>query len=361
MNERLLSLDVFRGMTIFLMILVNTPGSWNYVYAPLLHAPWHGCTPTDLVFPFFMFIVGVSMAISYSKFQLENRIWIQKAIKRGSIIILIGLLLNWFPFYDKNINDLRVFGVLQRIGMAFIPAAIMISWAKPKLIPYVIMLILVSYWAILGLDSPAPFTLEDNVVKKIDIWLVGANHMYKGYGVPFDPEGFLSTLPSIATILIGYIVGCEILSKITLLNKIQRLLWAGSILIALGYFWHLLGFPLNKPLWSSSYVLFTAGLAMIFLSILIIIIDINKFASWTYIFKAFGQNPLATFILAGLLTKIISRIKIENESLYAWTYKTIYQSTFGNYLGSFLFALTMVMVIGCVAWYLDKKNIMIKV
>jgi len=361
MKQRLLSLDVFRGMTIFFMILVNTPGSWQYVYPPLLHAPWDGCTPTDLVFPFFMFIVGVSLAISYTKFKGDKSSWIKKAIYRGLKIILLGLLLNWFPFYDKNISDLRYFGVLQRIGLAFIPAAIIISMVNKKNIYYIITVILLGYWGVIYSGGNNAFTLEGNIVGRMDLWLFGESHVYKGYGVPFDPEGLLSTIPAVGTILLGYMAGLIILTEIDLIYKLRKMITVGALLTVLGYVWSLLGFPINKPLWSSSYVLYTGGLAILFLGLLIWIIDVYKVVKWVYIFKAFGQNPLVTFILSGVLVKILLKIKIGSINLYGWLYQSVYQPFLGNYLGSFVFALSIVMLIWCVAYILEKKDILIKV
>jgi predicted acyltransferase len=362
MNQRLLALDVFRGMTIFFMIVVNTPGSWNYVYAPLLHAKWDGCTPTDLVFPFFMFIVGVSMAISYSKFEgAKNEEWIKKAISRGLKIILIGLLLNWFPFFTKNIAELRFFGVLQRIGLSFMIAGIIVSFVQKKYLWIVLSAILLSYWAILLSVGEGALTLEGNVVRTVDLALFGESHIYKGYGIPFDPEGLLSTLPAIGTVLLGYIIGKNMMLQSDIYKKIQNLLVYGIGCVSTGLLWSYLGFPINKPIWSSSYVLFTGGLAMLFLAGMIWIIDVLNFKKWTYIFKAFGQNPLVCYALSGLIVKTILLINIGDQNLYAWLYTSVYQPIFGNYFGSLMFALSLVMTIWVIAWMMDRKGIIVKV
>ena len=173
-SKRLLALDVFRGMTIFFMIVVNTPGSWSHVYAPLLHAKWKGCTPTDLVFPFFLFIVGVSMAYSFRKYEVADRsLWIKKVLKRTFLIFIIGIALNWFPFYNTNIADLRIFGVLQRIALGFGGAAFVVIFFGKKLVPIVMIAILLLYWAILlyfGGDDP--LSLKDNAVRLLDLKLL---------------------------------------------------------------------------------------------------------------------------------------------------------------------------------------------
>jgi predicted acyltransferase len=362
MNQRLLALDVFRGMTIFFMIVVNTPGSWSYVYAPLLHAKWDGCTPTDLVFPFFMFIVGVSMAISYSKFEGTNdKDWIKKAVGRGLKIILIGLLLNWFPFFTKNIADLRIFGVLQRIGLSFMVAGILVSMVNKKYLWVLLAAILFSYWAILLSVGEGALSLEGNLVKSIDLVLFGVAHIYKGYGIPFDPEGLLSTLPAIGTVLLGYISGKNMMLQSDLYKKIKQLLLYGIVCLSAGLLWSFLGFPINKPIWSSSYVLFTGGLAMLFLAGMIWIIDVLNYKKWTYIFKAFGQNPLVCYALSGLFVKTMLLISVGEQNLYAWLYTSAFQPIFGNYFGSLMFALSLVMLIWLIAWVMDRKGIIVKV
>lgn len=362
MNQRLLALDVFRGMTIFFMIVVNTPGSWNFVYAPLLHAKWDGCTPTDLVFPFFMFIVGVSMAISYSKFEGTNdKEWIKKAISRGLKIIFIGLLLNWFPFFTKNISELRLFGVLQRIGLSFLVTGVLITLVHKKYLWVVLGVILASYWTLLLSAGGQALTLEGNLVRTIDLALFGESHIYKGYGIPFDPEGLLSTLPAIGTVLLGYITGKTMILIPEMNIKLKNLLLYGLGCIAVGLIWSNVGFPINKPIWSSSYVLFTGGLAMLMLAVMLWVIDVMNYKKWTYVFRAFGQNPLVCYALSGLIVKTILLINIGEQNLYAWSYTSIFQPIFGDYFGSLMFALSFVMIIWVIAWIMDRKGIIVKV
>lgn len=362
MGQRLFSLDVFRGMTIFFMIVVNTPGSWNYVYAPLQHAKWDGCTPTDLVFPFFMFIVGVSMAISFKKYEaISKNDWIKKAVSRGIKIIIIGLLLNWYPFFTKNIADLRVFGVLQRIGLSFLIAGLIVAYIRVRYLWSAIALLLLGYWAILLSIGKDGLSLEGNLVRTLDLYLIGENHIYKGYGIPFDPEGLLSTLPAVGTILIGFIAGKKIANTASVLLNINWLSTFGVIFIIIGLIWSLIGFPINKPIWSSSYVLYTAGMAMVMLSVLMWVIDIKGYHRWTYVFNAFGKNPLITFILSGILVKTASLIKIGDLKLFNWLYINVYQVIFGDYLGSLVFALSVVMFIWLIAWWMDRRGIIVKV
>jgi len=362
-SNRLLALDVFRGMTIFLMIIVNTPGSWSYVYAPLRHAPWDGCTPTDLVFPFFLFIVGVAMSYSFKKYSEAARgAWIAKVMKRTLMIFIIGLLLNWFPFYNKSIGDLRIFGVLQRIALGYGGAGLLIIFFRRKFLPFVLVIILIAYYLILVLyGGPDPLSLEHNLVRKIDLFLVGKNHMYGGYGMSFDPEGLLSSFPSIGTALLGYSSGNILLSDNTLTDNIRHLVLLGLASITVALIWHYAGFPINKPIWSSSYVLFTGGLAMTFIGLLLWLIDVKKWKSWTGFFRVFGLNPLFSYILSVLFVKIFFLITIGDKNLYAWLYSSVFQNVFGSFAGSLIFAVSFGFLVWIFSSVLYKRGIVIKV
>jgi len=362
-HQRLLALDIFRGMTIFFMIVVNTPGSWSHVYAPLLHAKWDGCTPTDLVFPFFLFIVGVSMAFSFRKFSLEKRgEWISKVIKRTALIFAIGIALNWFPFFDQHISELRIFGVLQRIALGYGCAALIVIFFKEKHIPMLSIFILLAYWLLLLFaGGEDPLSLQDNLVRKIDLALLGENHIYGGYGIPFDPEGILSTLPSIVTALAGYLVGKLILSNQSLKTRITKMVIGGLALIGIAVSWHYLGCPINKPIWSSSYVLFTAGLAMCFLGLLLTITDLWGQHKWAFPFKVFGLNPLISYILSSIVSTMTGVILIGGKSLTSWLYGTIYQPWFGYKLGSLIFALDVVALVFIFAYLLYRNGKVVKV
>lgn len=362
---RFTSLDVFRGMTIFFMIIVNTPGSWTYVYSPLLHAKWHGCTPTDLVFPSFLFVIGLAMAISFKKYDAVNRkLLVKKILKRTFYIFLIGLLLNWFPFYNTHISDLRIFGVLQRIALAFMGAGLLIAFIKKtNLLVVTAMALMLLHWAILfvfGGDNP--FSLEGNIGRTIDLKLLGETHLYGGFGIPFDPEGLLGTLSSIAQVIIGFLLGKKITSSYPAEASMVKFTVMVSVgLLVSGY---LIGYvyPINKPLWTGSYVLYTSGIIGLVLALLIWIIDVKKQEKWTYVFKVYGLNPLISYIMSIFVVKIfLYLIKIDGQNLYAWLYEHIYQANFGNYFGSFLFALSFVMFIWLFAYALYRKGKIIKV
>ena len=376
MKNRLLSIDVMRGMTIFFMIIVNTPGTWDHVYAPLRHAKWHGCTPTDLVFPFFLFIVGVSMAMSFSKMLGSSSLTKErgrltaKILRRTTLIFLVGLFLNWFPFYHKHISDLRILGVLQRIALAYGGAALLIVFIRDKKVLGVVAgLILLAYWGLMylfGVDG-SPYSLEGNLATWLDPKILGEAHVYGGFGIPFDPEGLVSTIPGIAHVLIGYFVGLQILTlkkdqdqRLAEPNQLLSLIGIGAALTIGGLVWNY-GFPINKPLWTSSYVLFTCGLGTLFLTLLVWLIDHRQWTAWSYPFRAFGLNPLVSYALSGLFVNLmLVTLKWNDTNAYAWLYESVFQPTFGNLNGSLAFAICYTLFILLFAVVLYRRNVVIK-
>lgn len=365
--NRYLALDVLRGLTIAAMITVNNPGSWSHIYAPLRHSEWHGCTPTDLVFPFFLFVVGVSMFFSFSKYgNVLNRDSLIRLTKRTILIFAIGLFLNSFPQWAKDFSKLRILGVLQRIAIVYGIASLIVLSARKTWLPYISAAILLLYWAILFyFGSDDPYSLNGNATLSFDRMVLGENHMYHGFGIPFDPEGLLSTIPAIVTALLGYMAGALI--KETEKQKIpQRLIITGIAGIAAGLLWGIF-FPINKPLWTSSYVLFTAGWASVILAVLIWVIDIKSYKKWTSFFVVFGMNPLFIFALSGLWAITISRIvRFDNgegkmTNGYSWIYHHVFEVLAGPLNGSLLFALAHVCFFWLIAWILYRKKIFIKV
>ncbi|NND08415.1 MAG: hypothetical protein HKN87_18705 [Saprospiraceae bacterium] len=361
MGKRKLSIDVLRGMTIFFMIIVNSPGSWEFVYRPLRHAPWNGCTPTDLVFPFFVFIVGLSMSYSFRKYHARERsAWVKKIVSRTLLIFLVGLLLNWFPFFNKSIADLRIFGVLQRIALAYgLGGMLIIFLAKYYKWAFAVVLLLY-WWLLIQFGGIQPLSLEENAVRYLDLFLWGDQHLYHGYGLPFDPEGLLSALPAVGTVLFGFYVGKTMQAIDQHPKQIRALTIIGLTAAIIGMIWHYLGFPINKPLWSSSYVLFSGGLACLFLAVLIFFIDHLGYRKWTYVFRAFGLNPLISYVLSGLILKTLFLIKIGEVNLYGWLYVSVFQSLLGDYLGSLVQAISYTMFIWLFAWWLYAYNRVIK-
>ncbi len=372
--KRYLSLDFFRGLTIALMIVVNTPGTWEHVYGPLRHAEWHGCTPTDLVFPFFLFIVGVALWFTYGKSESLSSAIATRLLRRTLLIFLIGLALNAFPFYSTNWGSLRIMGVLQRIGLAFGAAGFLCVLLPKRAIPWVAAVLLLLYWFLLGLfGGDAPYSKEGNLVRHIDILLLGEKHLYKGFGLPFDPEGLLSTLPAVVNVLLGYLTGNWISDARPYSDDSQkhkkelclRLLRNGVLVAIGGLLWELV-FPINKPIWTSSYVLYTSGLAMIFLSACIWMFDIKGWSRVAKPFLVFGANPLFAFVLSGLIVKTLMRFRSVGpdgvvKTAYGWLYPNLFAPINDGPFGSLLFALAYAALIWLFCWILYKKNIYIKI
>lgn len=365
-TDRLISLDIFRGMTVAFMIIVNTPGSWKYVYSPLRHSSWHGCTPTDLVFPFFLFIVGVSTWYSLEKYGNEiNSGSLLRILRRTVTIFALGLLLAIFPYFARDYSTLRIPGVLQRIAIAYGIGSVLCLMISRKYLWIVLALILLIYWAIMALfGGPDPFSLEGNFARKVDMAVLGVNHIYKGFGVPFDPEGLMSTFPAVGTVIIGYYTGSIIGKGKAQASVTLKLLLLGTASAGLGLLWSLV-FPLNKPLWTSSYVLYAGGLAMVFLSLLYLIADAWKLQRWGTFFLVFGTNALFSFFLAGVWTKtMLYLVKIpsgdDRITLYNWIYAKICVPIAGNMNGSLLFAIVQVLIIWFVALILYRKKIFIR-
>ena len=361
-TKRLIALDAFRGITIATMIMVNTPGSWGSIYSPLRHADWHGCTPTDLVFPFFLFIVGVAMWFSFQKFNgIFNTPAALKILKRTALIFIIGLALNAFPF-AIDYSKLRILGVLQRIALAYGFGAILCLWLTPKKLIYSSIVLLLGYWLILFVGSSGnPYELETTIARTIDIALLGENHVWHGKGIPFDPEGLLSTIPSIVTVILGYLTGKTIQQSSSQDKAVLNLFLYGIPLIAAAMVWDY-WFPINKSLWTSSYVLYTAGLAMVMLAFFIWLIDVKKYGKWAHPFVVFGTNPLFVYALSILWVKTISKIPSEAYGNgYSWLYQSVFVPIAGNMNGSLLFAVSHIVVFWLILLILYKKKIFIKI
>lgn len=387
-TQRLLALDVMRGITIAGMILVNNPGSWSYVYTPLGHAAWDGLTPTDLVFPFFMFIMGISMYLSYRKFdfRLTSATFV-KLLRRSVLLFLIGLALGWLALSWRQWNalesggqtwaglwssvstltDLRILGVLQRLALvSFFGTIIALSLPK-KVLPWFIAAILAGYWLLIGLNDSYLMS-PDSIVAIIDRSLLGESHMYRdtmadGTRIAFDPEGILSTLPGIAHVLLGFWAGRLLSEKNDTREQLQSLMLFGTLLLFTGLLLQY-GFPINKKIWSSSFVLTTCGMGSLLLGLLVYVIDIRGARRWSVFFESFGVNPMAIYVLGALLSIITGNILLQNNgsviSLKSYLYTTIFQDLLGDYPGSLAFAISFVVVCWLAGHYLYKKKIYIK-
>ena len=365
--RRVYSLDVFRGITICLMIIVNTPGSWAFVYSQLSHAKWHGCSVADFVFPFFLFIVGASMRFAFVKWHhYPSKEFYSHILKRTCSIFFAGIMLNAFPFIrqDWDWSEFRYLGVLQRIALSYGLSALLIIKFDFKQLIQILASLLLFYWAILWIGGGEfPYSLEDNLVRKIDLIVLGKDHLYGGFGVRFDPEGILSTIPSIGSVIIGYLMGGMLHTTKNYNDCAKRMFIFGCITSMVGYVW---GFalPINKPLWTSSYVLFTGGIAATFLSILTYLIDIKNWKKSFWIFEVFGSNAIFLFILSGLWIKTITRIKLElgesTVSAYHYLYKTVFYPIGGDVNGSLLFAIAHVLFYWVILFWLYINKIKVK-
>jgi predicted acyltransferase len=361
-SARLMSLDVFRGMTVVFMIIVNTPGTWSHVYAPLRHAAWHGCTPTDLVFPSFLFISGVAMWYSLRKFNFEfSGASLVRILRRVALIFAVGLFLNIFPRFVRDYDTLRIMGVLQRIALAWGLGAVIVLLIKKNYIWIATAVILFGYWALMYfMGGSDPYSLEGNFARTVDLAIIGENHLYKGFGMPFDPEGLLSTLPATATVLLGFIAGGLITSKGNSWSTVGWLIFVGALLIGAGLLWGEY-FPINKPIWTSSYVLYAGGIGMVLLALLFIVVDIWNLRGWTGFFNTFGTNALFTYVLAGMLTKTLLIIKVGEVSLYNWIFTHVCSPLFEEQkLASLMFPIMLVIVIWAVGYILYRKKIIIR-
>jgi predicted acyltransferase len=384
---RHLSLDVFRGATVALMILVNNPGSWKHLYPPLAHADWHGCTPTDLVFPFFLFAVGNALAfVMPGLLAGPAAVFWRKVAQRSLLIFAIGLFLNASPFVRwaadgelvwRSWETLRTMGVLQRIALCFGAAAVVVWTFGRRGALVSVVLLLAGYWvACLTLgNAAAPYSLEGFFGTPIDRALLGTAHMYKGEGVPFDPEGLVSTLPAIAQVLLGYLVGEKVQRSPLDMTLVAQLCLAAIGLLVLAYLWQL-QMPLNKKIWTSSYVLHTTGLAMLALALLIYALEIQRSPGpWMPLcrfFEWFGKNPLFIFVLSGFVPRVLALWRWpvgtgeQGQTLFTSPLPWLYQQGFAGIgsdprLGSLLFAVANLCVYGAIAWWMNRRGIYIRV
>lgn len=371
-QERYLALDVLRGLTIALMVVVNTPGSWSHLYAPFAHAEWHGFTITDLVFPTFLFVVGNAMSFSMKKMdKMDQGVFLKKVFKRTALIFLIGWGLNAFPFFEYsesreiamiNWTEVRLLGVLQRIALCYLLASLILFYFGKKGAIIYVFVALFGYWAVLYFfgDSADPYSMLGNFGSKLDLLLIGEKNLYMGEGVAFEPEGLLSTFPSVVNVIGGYFAGKLIQQLGNNIKTVKSLFLGGVVLIILCLIWDM-AFPINKKLWTSSYVLLTVGLDLFLIGFLIMVIEVWKKRSWTYPFEVFGRNPLILYVLSGVLITLFYSIEIGGTSLKGIIYEAAYTSWLSDKNASLLFALSYMLLIWLIGFWMDRKKIYIKV
>ena len=393
--ERLLSLDVFRGMTVAGMLLVNNPGTWSAIYPPLQHAPWHGWTPTDLIFPFFLFIVGITTELSLRARRArgdDERAIIRQIFRRGSLIFLFGLILSAFPFFtwtptipgnpDPSFWDrvvdrfehLRVMGVLQRIGLAYLFGALLTLRTTWKQQVGILAALLFGYWALMTLvpvpdtGIPGRFVLdkpEALLSAWIDRTVFTPDHLWIG-SKTWDPEGLLSTLPAIGTMMLGVFAGRWIGQPRPLNDRLAAMFAIGAFVMVAGLVWNWV-FPINKSIWTSSYVLFTAGMGAVTLATCMWLIDVVGVRQWTFPFVVYGMNPMLAFLGSGLMARLTSSVltfdtgdgtRVSAQGLF---FKTVYASWLPPREASFAYALSFVAFWFVILWAAWKRGFVLKV
>lgn len=403
-QERFLSLDVFRGLTIALMIVVNTPGTGAKIYDYLIHAQWFGFTLADLVFPSFLFAVGNSMSFSMLKMKQApaKDVWF-KIIKRTLIIFLLGYFMYWFPFFEvgasgalmlKPISETRIMGVLQRISLCYFFASFIFYFFSEKAAILISVGVLLAYWLMLYMFGEQGFELEvaTNAVAKLDLSVLGSGHIYKRDSIPFDPEGLLSTLPAIVNVVMGYIAGIFIQKKGKSFEGISQLFMVGFALTSLALWWDLI-FPISKKLWTSPFVLYTVGLDLAIMAILIYLVEIKKVnagvssherslsflglrwdslimtslferisSGFVSFFDVFGKNPLFIYLFSELFFVTLCLIPVGNGlSAFGWGSERIFQNIAPGAFGSLLTAIAYLLICWLLGYVLHKKHLYIKI
>lgn len=355
-STRFYALDALRGLAIALMILVNTPGSWQHVYSPLLHARWDGFTFADIVFPAFLFVVGAAMFYSLRHAEL-NGATLARIAKRSALLFGIGVLLNWFPF-TTDIAQLRIFGVLQRIALCYAVAAVLVLLLKGRYLPLLAGSILLLYWGLLlGFGTAEPYSLSGNAVLQLDLYLLGGAHLYQGFGIAFDPEGLLSSLPAVVSVLAGYYAAAQLKVRsaqagaLWLLNAALVLLLAAWLC---SMFW-----PVNKALWSGSYVLLSVAILLLILAALVWLCDVRQQRTLLQPLIVYGSNPLFIYILAWLWAVSAALIPVAGSNLYQYSFELLAQMLAPK-AASLLFALLHVIWFWWLSLLLYRRNIIIK-
>lgn len=376
-SNRLVSLDAFRGITILGMIMVNNPGTWSAMYGPLRHADWHGWTPTDLIFPFFLFIVGVAIVFANSgklSKGTQKKELVISALKRSLILFGLGLIMAAYPVFTfepefgfrPGLEKLRIMGVLQRIALCYFAATLIFLYFKPKMQYVWLFSLVILYWlamTFIPVPGHGAGLFDDkinNLAAFIDRGILG-EHLWVGTGRQWDPEGLLSTIPAISTTLIGVWAGHILRNKeYDQTRKVAELMVVGSILIIIGYVWDW-HFPINKPIWSSSYAIFTGGQGMVGMALCYWFVDVKGYKKWTQPFVVYGVNAITVFFMSGIIARTLGLFSIGDVTVQRWIFLTFFDSWLSTINASFAYSLVWVFLWYLILLVMYRKNIIIKV
>lgn len=367
LQNRYLAIDVMRGLTLVLMIVVNMSISGELSYSQLLHAPWFGFTLTDLVFPTFLFVVGSAMVFTLPRYEnMGDAAFLSKTIRRAILIFICGFAVSNFPFFRfingeiifMKIENLRILGVLQRIGICFALASLLLHYVGKKGAIIYSIAALFLYWFLMA--HFGDYSLENNAALKLDLSLIGASHLYKGEGIPFDPEGILGIIPSLVNILAGFLVVDFLRQNPNKKDAALKIAIFGIISIILANIWGQF-FPISKKIWTSSYVCLTIGIDCLILATLVYFIDILGFKKGSYYFEVFGKNTLFIYIFAEILMAVLWMVTINGKELMMVIHDDFFAKIAPIKLASFLFALAFMQACWFVGYLLDKNKIYIRV
>lgn len=363
---RSLAIDVMRGMTLALMVVVNMSID-DSSYGWLLHAAWHGLTLTDLVFPSFLFLVGASLSHTLAGYARAGEpALLRRILTRTVALFLLGVALNWFPFVYADPaghwsaiapGHVRILGVLQRISLAYGSAALIVHYGGRAAAVSCLVLGLLGYWWILG--AFGDYSLPGNAVLKLDALLLGRAHLYHGEAIAFDPEGLLSTLPAVANVLAGYLAGHYLREAGAGYEAIAKLLLCACGCVAVALAWNGV-LPINKKLWTSSYALCTIGIDLATLATLVYWVDLRGLRGWTRPFTVLGRNTLFVFLLSELGERLLYRVRVGQDSLFDVLYEQGFQPWSGDAPGALLYALCYLGLCWLAAWEMHRRRIYLR-
>jgi|WetSurMetagenome_2_1015567.scaffolds.fasta_scaffold00001_121 predicted acyltransferase len=364
-TTRIASIDIFRGMAVVFMIIVNYPGSRDHVYGFLKFSAWNGASPADTIFPAFLFIMGVSMWYSLKKYGHElNSLSVFRIIRRVVALFALGLFLNIFPYFSRDYSTLRIMGILQHIALVYLIGAVLCLSLRKNYLWIAVAIILIFIWILLALfRGPDPYGLESNVVRRIDMFILGKAHLYQGFSSPFEPHGLVGALPAACSLVIGFYIGGITGGGNETGKNALKILLIGIATTGLGLFWNIF-LPVNKYLWTGSYILLSTGIVCVIYGLVYFITDVIKFEKWGIFFNVFGSNALFSFTLAEIFVKMLQIAIIDMNdqkiSLYQWIYGRVFMPVAGERGGSLIFAIVILIMIWLASLILYRKKVYIR-